>query len=248
VRVGFGDPAFLAGLPAVADAEDGQAVSPWKEGGVTAPPKPEKRAPRPRKRIERTPLKPSRKCGLLAHECGQKDETKPCLRKPIKRKKPPNKLSQKNLPKLKRKLWALLTAYVKDRDGNTCVSCGKGGLSGKGWHGGHLFPAGKHNIIRYDPKNVHSQCFNCNIDLGGNGAAYAVWHMDKYGMDEFKRLSTLSRHMKSWRSYEIQELIEALQKGGHYYESLYAEKYGLIPMATDLLLHNDGENVNEEKA
>jgi hypothetical protein len=191
--------------------------------------KPEKRGPRPPRRIKRG--------GPIARSS-----------KPIRRKKPPNKLSQKNLPKLKRKLWALLTAYVKDRDGNTCVSCGKGGLSGKGWHGGHLFPAGKHNIIRYDPKNVHSQCFNCNIDLGGNGAAYAVWHMDKYGMDEFKRLSTLSRHMKSWRSYEIQELIEALQKGGHYYESLYAEKYGLIPMAADLLLHNDGENVNEEKA
>ncbi len=196
---------------------------------MTALPKPEKRGPKPPKRIKRG--------GPIARSS-----------KPIKRGKPPKKLSQKDLPKLKRKLWTLFSAYVKDRDGNTCVSCGRGGLEGHGYQAGHLFPAGKHNVIRFDPKNVHPQCFNCNINLGGNGAAYAVWHIAKYGMDEFNRLSTLSRHMKSWRSYEIQELIEALQKGGHYYESLYAEKYGLIPIATDLLLHNNAEDVNTERS
>lgn len=154
-------------------------------------------------------------------------------RKPIARNyrpqrgKRPAKESKKHVPALKRRLWNLFRQYIRDRDGNVCVSCGKGGLEGKGWHAGHLFPAGQHNVIRFEPKNVSSQCYHCNMNLGGNGAAFAQTFIDRYGVEEFMRLSERSKVMKQWRAPELEELIAALEKSGADYEMLYAEKYGL---------------------
>lgn len=155
------------------------------------------------------------------------------IQRPLKRAKPPNRtkrvnpMSKRFLPKLKRKLWKLFAEYVKERDGNTCFSCGKGGMEGSGWHAGHLFPAGAHAIIRYHPKNVHSQCYRCNINLGGNGAAYTEHFLDVYGMEEFRRMCAVKSRERQWEPLEIQELIEALQRGGADFECLYEEKYGL---------------------
>lgn len=147
--------------------------------------------------------------------------------KPIARGKAPRRQRKTSLAALKRKLWTLFSAYVKERDGNVCISCPATGLEGSGWHAGHMFPAGAHAVIKFEPKNVHSQCFRCNINLGGNGAAYAERFIERYGIAEFQRLSALSRHMKQWRAPEIEELIAALERGGADYEAFYAERYGL---------------------
>ena len=151
--------------------------------------------------------------------------TKP--RKPIARGQRPRRQRKSTLAALKRKLWSLFSAYVKERDGNFCYSCGRLGLEGANWHAGHLFPAGSSSLIRWEPKNVHSQCYHCNVNLGGNGAAYAEVFIRHYGMAEFQRLSDLSRRMKAWKPYEIQALIAALEVGGAEYEMAYAEHYGL---------------------
>lgn len=152
------------------------------------------------------------------------------LPKPVKRerkRKRPRRQRKSPMAALKRKLWAAFSRYVKERDGAVCFSCGRAGLSGTNWHAGHMFAAGASSLLRYEPKNVHSQCYHCNINLGGNGAAYAQAFIAVYGMDEFMRLSNLSRKMKAWKPYEITELIEALQRGGADYEALYAERYTL---------------------
>lgn len=151
--------------------------------------------------------------------------------KPARKSKPRKRLRRQrktSLAALKRKLWAEFSAYVKARDGNVCISCGRGGLEGSNWHAGHLFSAGAHSLIRYHPKNVHSQCFRCNVNLGGNGAAYANEFWKRYGMDEFTRLFNLGRHIKKWTAPEVRDLIDALTRGGADYECLYAERY-LLP-------------------
>ena len=147
--------------------------------------------------------------------------------KRIARKVRVRKQRKSTLAGLKRKFWSLFSAYVKERDGNWCRSCGAKDLEGRNWQAGHLFPAQGPKLIVWDPKNVHSQCYVCNCHLGGNGAAYATWFIDHYGTSEFLRLSDRSRLQKQWKAHEVQELIAALEKGPHYYESLYAEKYGL---------------------
>ena len=151
----------------------------------------------------------------------------PRPRKRIVRKARPRKQRKSTLAALKRKLWELFRMYVRKRDGNTCFSCGHGGLAATNWHAGHMFPAGGSSLLRYEPKNVHSQCYRCNVNLAGNGAAYAAHFLDVYGLPEFERLSALSRRLKAWRAPEIEALIAAIQRSGADYELAYAELYGL---------------------
>jgi hypothetical protein len=91
-----------------------------------------------------------------------------------------------------------------------------------------MFTAGAHSLIRYHPLNVHSQCYRCNINLGGNGAAYAERFMDRYGLGQFRALCSLKgRSTKQWRAPEVEDLIAALKRGGGDYERLYLERYSL---------------------
>lgn len=192
---------------------------------MTAPAKPEKRAPRPRKQIARTPLKRGTKR--------------------IDRKTRPAKKRKTPMGKLLRTLRDKFHTYVKQRDGNTCFSCGRSGLEGLGWHAGHFLSAGKYGVIRYEPKNVHSQCYYCNINLRGNGGAYALAIIETYGVEELQRLQRKRREIKQWKRYEVEEMIAALDKGGADYECLYAERYGLpgqvyIPAPETVPTTNEG--------
>ena len=92
--------------------------------------------------------------------------------------------SKTPLVKAKGKLWELCKQLVRKRDGHSCVSCGKTGLVGKGWHTGHFRPsAACGGFLRYNLRNLHSQCKRCNINLGGNGGAYSLALERKYGKE-----------------------------------------------------------------
>jgi hypothetical protein len=144
------------------------------------------------------------------------------------RTKRPNKVRKTPLTKLKRIAWDLFSAYVKARDGNVCISCPATGLVGGNWHSGHFFNAGNHGVIKFEPKNVHSQCGRCNVWLRGNIANYAIAFLDRYGEAEFRRLKAKSQeHRGPWTRPELEELIAALKLGGADFECWYAERYGL---------------------
>lgn len=144
----------------------------------------------------------------------------------LPKKKGLRKASQKEVPKLKRKLWTVLSRRIKERDGNRCFSCKREGLEGSGWHAGHLFPAGSHNSLRFHPGNIFSQCYNCNINLGGNGASFSANFMLRYGKDKFDALTRTSKEMKQWRAYELEEMIEKINKSLKSYTLHYEKEYG----------------------
>lgn len=94
-----------------------------------------------------------------------------------KKKKTPEK-------KLKEKLWELCKNLVRKRDGNVCIICNKTNLDGSGWHTGHFIPSSTCGaFLRYDLRNLHSSCYNCNINLGGNGAMFYKVLVEKYGQN-----------------------------------------------------------------
>lgn len=75
--------------------------------------------------------------------------------------------------KAKERLWELCKDLTRARYGNVCFTCGKGGLSGASWHTGHFLPSSTCGaFLRYDLRNLRPQCYFCNINLGGNGAAF----------------------------------------------------------------------------
>lgn len=146
-------------------------------------------------------------------------------RAPIARKARPRRERKSSVAALKRKLWRLFAAYVKQRDGNECFTCGQRGLEGKNWQAGHFIRKDGHAAVAFDPKNVHSQCGRCNLYERGCVHEYAVRIMDWYGESELNRLVYRSRETKTWTAPELSDLIAALEKGPAEYELLYYERY-----------------------
>lgn len=83
------------------------------------------------------------------------------------------KLEKKIIKKLKKRLWELAKEYCRLKHGNICFTCGKKGLKGGNWHTGH-FISKKISCftVDYNPSNLRPQCYNCNINLGGNGSYF----------------------------------------------------------------------------
>ena len=77
------------------------------------------------------------------------------------------------LAKNKDELWKWFSKYIRLRDKGICFTCGRY-AEGSGYHAGHFVPSAVCGLIlRYDEENVNGQCYNCNINLGGNQYEYA---------------------------------------------------------------------------
>lgn len=92
------------------------------------------------------------------------------------------KVKKPSLTKLKKTLWDLCKTIIRTRDGSECVICGAKNLAGGNWQTGHFIPSSTcGSFLRYDIRNLHSNCMRCNIICGGNGALYYRALVSKYG-------------------------------------------------------------------
>lgn len=84
----------------------------------------------------------------------------------VKKKKP-------SITTLKNKLWEHVKTFIRERDGNKCYTCPATGLVGSNWHTSHFIPSAACGaLLRFHPHNLASCCYNCNINLGGNGSEF----------------------------------------------------------------------------
>lgn len=128
------------------------------------------------------------------------------LRKsPLKRKTPPRKKSKTGA--LKRKAWSVFSKYIRERDKYKCFTCDK--ISkGSGMHSGHMIPRGLSSNLYFDERNVHAQCFRCNIHLFGNSDEYAQRIVQKYGEEELTRIRKAKNVKKAWSREELKDIIK----------------------------------------
>lgn len=104
----------------------------------------------------------------------------------------------------KKKLWTEFSKYIRKRDKNICFTCG-----GNGNQAGHMIPrASGGNSLYFHERNVHAQCYRCNINLGGNGAIYAINFIKKYGQEAFDEIMELKSAYKKYTIDDYKELIE----------------------------------------
>lgn len=90
--------------------------------------------------------------------------------------------------KWKKKLWPRYAKWVKERDGWKCFTCGRK-VEGHGAHAGHFIHKSIGGLgLYFEESNVHCQCFNCNINLGSNGAVYYQKMVKKYGQEHVDEL------------------------------------------------------------
>ena len=118
------------------------------------------------------------------------------------------KKSKQKIPVLKRKLWKVFSDYIKKRDKNICFTCGRK-CEGSGAHAGHFIPKSVGGLALYfDEENVHCQCYNCNINLGGNQYIYGI----KLGEEKVIMLNILKTAYTKWTAEVYLEKIEHYKK------------------------------------
>lgn len=122
-------------------------------------------------------------------------------------------MKKKTVSQLRKKLWELTSKFVRlsaaDSDGFCfCVTCS----ARLDWiyeaQAGHFIPKAQGNATAWDLRNIHVQCYRCNINLGGNGAEYYPWMVKKYGQDEVDELRRLSKTTRKITRVEYEEMID----------------------------------------
>jgi hypothetical protein len=104
-------------------------------------------------------------------------------------------------------LQILVNKYVKIRDnGKPCISCQKE-ITGK-TDAGHYYSVGNYPSVRFDLRNIHSQCINCNQFNGGNLIEYRKHLITKIGQNEFDDLDRLAHQNRQFTIDEIKDEIK----------------------------------------
>ena len=117
------------------------------------------------------------------------------------------------ISKLKKKLDKVFSEYIRKRDsdykGNCkCISCGKEYPAfGGSTHAGHLFSR-RYLSIRYDERNVNSQCSYCNTFLNGNQIKAARGVENKWGKGTVDELESRMHIVVKLTRADYEEAIQ----------------------------------------
>lgn len=107
-------------------------------------------------------------------------------------------------------LWTLFSKYIRLKYSTNglvrCITCGTWKYV-KEMQAGHFIP-GRHNSILFDERNVHPQCYHCNIGLKGNSIEYYAFMQKRYGQEVIDELRALDRKSVNIKDMEIMEKIE----------------------------------------
>jgi|APSaa5957512493_1039668.scaffolds.fasta_scaffold103311_1 hypothetical protein len=106
--------------------------------------------------------------------------------------------------KWKKEFWKTFAEYIKKRDKGICFSCGRK-AEGLGYHAGHFIPKSVGGLTLYfHEDNVRGQCYNCNINLGGNQWEYG----QRLGEEKVAELMELKKAYRKITNQEYLDLIE----------------------------------------
>ena len=111
--------------------------------------------------------------------------------------------------KLKDKIHSVMRE-IRLRDEPRCVICGDDG-SKSCLQLGHLITRGA-NSVRFDWRNLHTQCLICNNIHEYRPEIYTLWFINKYGKEEYESLVRDSKQIKQWKMGELRELLEEMKE------------------------------------
>jgi len=123
-------------------------------------------------------------------------------RKPLKRGKLAKKRKKKSPREILRdKAWTTFSKWIRNRDGK-CITC----ATGKAENAGHYW----HGKLDFDEININGQCVRCNKWNSGNLASYTQYLLEKYGIEEFNKLT--DRKNKAVAEYRTEEDYQEIIK------------------------------------
>lgn len=106
------------------------------------------------------------------------------------------------------KLWKIFSTYIRLRDSDEngfcrCITCGRVAFYKKMDCGHGL--GRQHLGIKYNEKNNHAQCGNCNLD-GGRQDVYKEEVNKRYGENTWALLELAKKQVCRWTDFEIYAL------------------------------------------
>lgn len=122
------------------------------------------------------------------------------------------KVKKPSTAKLKKKLDAIFSKYIRARDKGQCFTCSLK-REPKEMQNGHFVPR-QYLATRYDERNNNCQCYACNMLYNGQPSMYAIKLKAKYGDGIIEELERL-RHTII-KDYPYEEKIK-------YYTEKYKE-------------------------
>lgn len=136
-----------------------------------------------------------------------KRSSKSLKRRPFKRSRTrvKDKKRQESVSSLKKRLDAVFSLWIRNRDRGVCYTCGVQKPI-KQMQNGHYISR-SHSNTRYDELNCHCQCVACNVFKHGNMDAYAFNLMEEFGGGILQELNKRKQVIKQFTKNELQELI-----------------------------------------
>ena len=139
-------------------------------------------------------------------------------------------MKKRKLSAVKRDAWGWLSKCIRLSESactgyGSCVTCGHGAHWSE-LQAGHFVARAQGNLATFDVRNIHSQCFRCNMNLGGNGAEYYPWMVGKYGksvVEEIRQLAGKTIKYTQWDYAQMADhyaeefrRIETAKQGGKH--------------------------------
>lgn len=125
------------------------------------------------------------------------------------------KRNKSPLQKAKEKCWSAFSLYIRLkysdwRENCTCVTCGKT-QHYKKQQAGH-FVQGRRNAVLFDERNVHPQCYGCNICKSGNLYQYGKFMEKTYGQDVIDELFKLNDTTVKYTIQDYEEMTKEFKE------------------------------------
>ena len=99
----------------------------------------------------------------------------------------------------------LFSKYIRLRDNNICITCGK--QLEKGMECGHLFSR-VNTMTRFDERFAFCQCHECNRYHEANRNRFDTVFINRYGEKLYAEGLKLAGKVKIWSLDEMDELAE----------------------------------------
>jgi 5-methylcytosine-specific restriction endonuclease McrA len=126
-----------------------------------------------------------------------------------KRNKSGNKSVKTPIKSLKKKAWETISKFVRARDKNICVTCGRmGNECGHYRHNSERNALLGGNMLWWNLKNLNCQCGYCNRWMSGNLDKYALYLENKYGQGILQEIQKEYNTPKKWTREKVEEIIE----------------------------------------
>lgn len=98
------------------------------------------------------------------------------------------KQSKQSISLIQRKIWEHCKRIIRNKYKPECYCCRKP-VSGSNDHTSHLIPKSACGAyLKYDLRNLRRCCYNCNINLGGNGAVFYRKMVEQEGQEYVDKL------------------------------------------------------------